>query len=109
MFTFDGFLFASSMQNEAKSKKTFPVALVTGIAVISILYLMIAIGTIETSSVPPLFNPATAGLTPNTDGTYSLTSVDGLLYTVNLTTAEIAHLSGLSGGTGTQVVPLWRP
>jgi hypothetical protein len=55
MFTFDGFLFASSLQNESKSRKTFPIALVSGIALISILYLMIAIGTIETASIPPLF------------------------------------------------------
>ena len=94
MFTFDGFLFASSLQNEAKSKQTFPVALVTGILVISVLYLFIAIGTIETASVPPLFMPGTQmTLIDATTNTYEIVGVDGYTYLVELTDAEEAYLT----------------
>ena len=100
MFTFDGFLFASSLQNEAKSKKTFPVALVSGIILISILYLMIAIGTIETASIPPLFDPAT--LTGLNEGLQPLIALDGKEYMVNVTAEQIKVLD--QGGINQYII-----
>ena len=68
------FMFASSLQNEAKKKSTFPTALVSGLVVISVLYLFVAIGTMATATLPPAFTHANLldvgfdGVIESTDG-----------------------------------------
>jgi amino acid transporter len=110
MFTFDGFLFASNLQHEAKSKKTYPIALVTGIGTISVLYLMIAIGTIETASIPPLFDVATlqttlAGLG---EGTYMIQGMDanGVMrtYEINFNTEQYNALMALNPAQTSHII-----
>ncbi len=42
MFAYDGFLSASSLQNEAKSPKTYRTALIAGIMFVALVYLMVS-------------------------------------------------------------------
>ena len=101
MFTFDGFLFASSMQNEAKSQKTFPMALVLGILLISLLYFFVAMGTIETASVPPVFMPGTQmTLVDQATNTYEIVANDGKTYIAVLTPEEVNYLSSTTNTQG---------
>ena len=103
MFTFDGFMFASSLQNESKKKSTFPTALVSGLILISVLYLFVAIGTMATASVPPAFTIAelTTGIGGGiTDGAYTFTS-NGIAYKVKLTGKEVEAINAVIGAGDT--------
>lgn len=79
MFTFDGFLFASSLQNEAKSKKTYPTALITGLVVISIVYLGVAVGTIGTATPPPAIMGQDLINAVNGNGIVDIVNPDGTI------------------------------
>jgi amino acid transporter len=43
MFSFDGFLFAASLQNEAKKPSTYKVAAISGVTFITIIYLAVTL------------------------------------------------------------------
>ena len=43
LFAFDGFIVVSNLQSEAKSKNTFKLAMISGIAFISIIYIVVAV------------------------------------------------------------------
>jgi amino acid transporter len=43
MFSFDGFLFAASLQNESKKPSTYKIAAITGIVFIVFIYIVLSL------------------------------------------------------------------
>jgi amino acid transporter len=43
MFSFDGFLFAASLQNESKKTSTYKVAAVSGVLFIILIYILLSL------------------------------------------------------------------
>lgn len=101
MFSYDGFLFAASLQNEAKKKSTFKTAAITGVVFIILIYLLMSFfsfaygGDINGDGLNNDYsvNGAFHNLFPN---------VGNWFFTLISVIIVISVITGISGNTITQ-------
>ncbi len=84
LFSFDGFIYASNLQNEMKDKSKFPKAILTSLVIIALTYILISVMTVWIGSpdtgysIPDILNRMFAGQTWLTSLTLAFIAISGL-------------------------------
>ncbi|BDV02171.1 MAG: putrescine/ornithine APC transporter [Candidatus Hepatoplasma vulgare] len=96
MFSYDGFLFAASLQNEAKKKSTFKTAAITGVVFIILIYILMSFFTFAYG------DPTTGDYSVNGAFHNLFPNVGNWFFTLISVIIVISVITGISGNTITQ-------